>query len=174
MNIRDRIDWLASVRGRVGYAPWNQVLLYVTGGGAFTRARFDVDMNDDGLRDNRQLMARSFSETRAGWVVGGGIEWAWGAFGLFGGGGGYGGGGYGGGGFGPFGGCCWTARIEFLHYEFDERDREMNFEAPDWWWKKQVRQQIVFRENERFDVNVVRFGLNYKFGGVTAPVAARY
>jgi opacity protein-like surface antigen len=174
MRVESKIDWLASVRGRLGFAPWERWLIYATGGGAFTRARFDVDIIDHNNLVDRNLMTASVSETRAGFVVGGGIEWAWGAFGLFGGGGGYGGG-YGGGGFGPFGGCCWTARIEFLHYEFEGRDREMNFEAPDWWGKKVVRRDIIFRANERdFDVNVVRFGLNYKFGAPAAPVAARY
>src|SRR5262249_20781408 len=146
MNLQARIDWLASVRGRIGYAPWDRWLIYATGGGAFTRVKFDVAMFDD--IERRQIMPTSLSETRPGWVVGGGIEWAWGA--LF--GGGYGAG-YGGGGWGPFGGCCWTMRIEFLHYEFSGREREINFEAPDWWWKKNVREQIVFRNRERdFDV----------------------
>jgi opacity protein-like surface antigen len=115
--------------------------------------------------ERRQLMQASFSETRPGWVVGGGVEWAFGS---------YGDAGYGGG-WGLFGGCCWTARVEFLHYDFGRREREIDFEAPDWWEKKNVREQIVFRNRDRdFDVNVVRFGLNYKFGPAPAPVAARY
>jgi outer membrane immunogenic protein len=170
VDVDRRIDWLASFRGRIGYAPWNQVLIYGTGGGAFASARFDVDMFDQ--NQNRELAQQQDRRTRAGFVVGGGIEWAWGA--LF--GGGYGAG-YGGGGWGPFGGCCWTMRIEFLHYQFDRQEREMEFEAPDWWLNrmKKVREEVVVaNQDRRFDVNVVRFGINYKFGVPAAPVAARY
>jgi outer membrane immunogenic protein len=160
MNVEGKIDWLASFRGRIGYAS-DRWLFYATGGGAFTRVKLDIDMFDD--IERRQLMQASFSETRPGWVVGGGIEWAFSS---------YGGAGYDGG-WGLFGGCCWTARVEFLHYDFGRREQEIDFEAPDWW--KKNREQIVFRNRDRdFDVNVVRFGLNYKFGPAPAPVAARY
>lgn len=58
-------DWLASIRGRVGYAA-NNVLLYATGGFAWADANVTVS--------DLIGSARS-SETLTGYVLGGGIEW---------------------------------------------------------------------------------------------------
>lgn len=51
-------NWLATARGRAGYA-WNRVLLYATGGGAFANAQIPGS-----------------STTALGWTVGGGLEFA--------------------------------------------------------------------------------------------------
>ncbi len=56
-------DWLATVRGRVGYA-FDRFMPYVTGGGAFV----DVKTSAPGFASN--------SNTQAGWTVGGGLEFA--------------------------------------------------------------------------------------------------
>ena len=58
-----RNNWLGTARGRIGYAFAN-FMPYVTGGAAFG----DVEMNLLGLG--------SETETRAGWTVGGGAEFA--------------------------------------------------------------------------------------------------
>jgi outer membrane immunogenic protein len=55
--------WLATVRGRVGYAP-QQILYYVTGGGAFTNVKPSTALLPYG------------GGTEAGWTVGAGIEYA--------------------------------------------------------------------------------------------------
>ena len=55
-------SWFATARGRVGYA-FGPVLLYVTAGGAFG----DVQMLTNGLKA---------TESRAGWTVGTGLEYA--------------------------------------------------------------------------------------------------
>lgn len=56
-------NWLATFRGRVGYAP-QQFLYYVTGGGAATNVR-------------ASLGATPWSgSTEMGWTVGGGLEYA--------------------------------------------------------------------------------------------------
>ncbi len=54
-------DWLATVRGRAGYA-WDRILIYGTGGGAFA---------------NVQAAAGALpfsSSTQTGWTAGGGVE----------------------------------------------------------------------------------------------------
>lgn len=56
-------SWLATLRGRVGYA-FDRWLPYVTGGGAFG----DVKMTPAG--------GTSETDTQAGWTVGAGVEWA--------------------------------------------------------------------------------------------------
>jgi outer membrane immunogenic protein len=74
---RTRIRGLGSVTGRVGYA-LDRALLYVKGGGAWVRDDYDVFVTATGAP------AASASETRGGWTVGGGVEFAfapnWSAF----------------------------------------------------------------------------------------------
>lgn len=68
----EKINWVATVTGRLGYAV-NNWLLFVKGGGAW--AGFDshsVVNNAAGA----PLNFTSASETRDGWVVGGGVEYA--------------------------------------------------------------------------------------------------
>jgi outer membrane immunogenic protein len=56
-----RNDWLATARGRIGYA-FNRVMPYVTGGAAFG----DIKATPSGFA--------GASETRAGWTAGAGVE----------------------------------------------------------------------------------------------------
>jgi outer membrane immunogenic protein len=64
-----KIKSLASVTGRIGYA-WDRLLIYVKGGGAWERDHYRVFVTATG--------ATVFSgrETRSGWTVGGGAEYA--------------------------------------------------------------------------------------------------
>jgi outer membrane immunogenic protein len=61
-----REKWFDTVRGRVGYA-WDRVLLFGTAGGAFAGTTTDVCTNTG--------VCVSDSQTRSGWVAGGGIEY---------------------------------------------------------------------------------------------------
>jgi outer membrane immunogenic protein len=77
-----KTDWLASVTGRLGFTAWdNQALIYVKGGAAWERNHWDLSNAD------LFYSPSSFSETRGGWTVGGGIEYAitpvWSAFAEF-------------------------------------------------------------------------------------------
>jgi outer membrane immunogenic protein len=76
-------SWLATVRGRLGYA-FDRFLPYVTGGAAFG----DIHAERPGFVGDR--------ETRAGWTVGGGLEFA-----LAG---------------------NWTAKVEYLHVDLGNFD----------------------------------------------------
>lgn len=60
-----RTNWLATARGRVGYA-WDRVLFYGTGGAAFTE--IEVKGHATGIG------SESDSKTNVGWTAGGGIE----------------------------------------------------------------------------------------------------
>lgn len=64
------LDWFGTVRGRLGYLLQPRSLLYVTGGLAYGHISTDLStsFNDTG--------AGSDSTTKAGWVIGGGLEWA--------------------------------------------------------------------------------------------------
>ncbi len=58
------VNWLGSLRGRIGWTPWATTLVYCTGGAAWATVSIPgVDT----------LPA---TQTKSGWVVGGGVEWA--------------------------------------------------------------------------------------------------
>jgi outer membrane immunogenic protein len=65
-------EWLVTLRGRVGYA-WNNVLLYATGGGAMTGAKFSF-FCIPGAGAGCHLYTAS--KTVTGWTVGAGLEYA--------------------------------------------------------------------------------------------------
>jgi outer membrane immunogenic protein len=57
-----RLSWLATARGRIGYGGWGSLLPYITGGAAFGNVK--------------ATRFGDASETRIGWTVGGGLEYA--------------------------------------------------------------------------------------------------
>ena len=72
---KTRMRWLATVRGRLGYT-WLNTLVYATGGLAIGDVKSTVDATRiDGPTAEAQF-AGSYSATRTGYVVGGGIEQA--------------------------------------------------------------------------------------------------
>jgi high affinity Mn2+ porin len=66
--VTEKLNFVSTVRGRVGYAfdPW---LIYATGGLAWSQARF---LEDSGLTGNEDKVLRM----RAGWALGAGAELA--------------------------------------------------------------------------------------------------
>jgi outer membrane immunogenic protein len=100
-----RTDWLATARGRLGYA-FDRFMPYVTGGLAVG----DIKTSFAGFGDTH--------DTKAGWTVGGGIEAAI---------------------SGPL-----TAKIEYLYVDLG-------------------RSNSVFGSDAKFNANIVRAGLNYRF-----------
>ena len=117
--------WVATARGRLGYAV-NNLLFYGTGG--YAAAGVEAGVKDA----NTGALLASATSTRSGWTAGGGLEW----------------------GFAP----NWSAKFEWLYMKFDS--------AP---------LNTLVAEGSRssipLDDNVVRAGINYRFGG---PVVARY
>jgi outer membrane immunogenic protein len=92
-SAREKVEWLASVRARLGYA-WGPSLFYVTGGGAWERVsdNFLLSTSFAGLGASGSSSAGSATATLSGYAVGGGYEWK----------------------INP----NWTVRAEYLHYGF--------------------------------------------------------
>lgn len=70
-------DWLATVRGRIGFAVMPHLLLYATGGIAFANVSFAASYGDNAVDPTfpgGQGAARDTS-VRIGWALGGGVEW---------------------------------------------------------------------------------------------------
>ena len=72
-----KADWLFTIRPRVGYT-WDQTLVYVTGGLALSKISLSQSYSDNINFGNLTggSVSTSGSQTKAGWVVGGGIEQA--------------------------------------------------------------------------------------------------
>ena len=68
-SFENKVDWLATVRGRLGYASGG-ALWYVTGGWADTKRELNASASVTGLAGG----AVSASQTKSGWTVGGGVE----------------------------------------------------------------------------------------------------
>lgn len=64
-SLKGNVDWLSTIRGRVGFTPTDRVLVYGTGGVAF--AGFDLDLNGGG----QSFGGNGF---HTGWAVGAGVE----------------------------------------------------------------------------------------------------
>lgn len=67
----ERLGWFGTLRGRIGYA-WDRLLLYATGGFGYGNVKYSLNMIDTfGF-----TATNNFSSTRTGYVVGGGMEYA--------------------------------------------------------------------------------------------------
>ena len=66
----DKVSWLTTVTGRLGYAA-NNVLFYVKGGGGWVHESANATV----VQANGIVFSPSASDTKGGWVVGGGIEY---------------------------------------------------------------------------------------------------
>jgi outer membrane immunogenic protein len=80
-----KTEWLASATARFGYA-WDRWLLYGKGGAAWAGDKYSA----------QYLGTWAASETRSGWTVGGGLEWAF--------------------------ADNWSAKLEYQFYDFGNRD----------------------------------------------------
>ena len=67
-NFTQDLSWLATARGRLGYAA-GPALFYVTGGAAFGEIKTTINQQNPPLNQTSQ-----FNSTKTGWTIGGGIE----------------------------------------------------------------------------------------------------
>jgi outer membrane immunogenic protein len=92
----ERVQWLGTVRGRIGFAPICRLLIYGTGGFAYGNVDYSANTNFN----NGTTYPVDFTETKTGWTAGGGIEYAISNH--------------------------WTVRAEYLHYDLGEAHRTQN------------------------------------------------
>jgi high affinity Mn2+ porin len=121
-TVTDQIDYIATLRGRLGYT-FDHWLIYGTGGFAWSQARFG---ETPGVASDEDLILL----TRTGWTLGLGAEYA----------------------ISPH----WTARLEYLYD---------NFGSVSGVFPSGTGYQSVF------DINALRFGLDYKLGSAGAATA---
>jgi len=127
-TLTQQFNWLATLRGRLGYAD-RGYLLYVTAGGALAEIQ-----ETERFSDFNNLFSSTFKRTNGGWVAGGGIE-AW----VFG---------------------NWTAKAEYLHFDFGSVSHTFATGVP-----VAVNQVTSLGSQAQVRNDVVRIGLNYKLTG---------
>ncbi len=149
MTVSANNDWLASLRGRAGVT-MGSALFYATGGVAWTRTSYSASALGFNNPPNINLLAGSaaavaWSDTRAGFVVGAGVDWM-------------------------LARSNWIFRAEYLYYQFAGSSANMSTLgngldvcAPG------LCNWAV--NTGTLGINTLRVGLSYKFGGPAAVVA---
>ena len=134
LSLQER--WLATLRGRIGYLITPVALVYFTGGGAWGKIDYAASAANEPSNppSDRYIAASAFSKTASGYVVGGGLEYAfW---------------------------NNWSVRADYLFYHLSTRaavtavDSTGNF-PPSF--------LSGFRWNGDTNINSVRAGVSYKF-----------
>jgi outer membrane immunogenic protein len=133
-------DWLATIRGRIGFLAAPTWLLYATGGAAIAEVKGNFNFTDTFAAATESAAIR---DTRVGWTVGAGTEYAV--------------------------GNGWSLKAEYLYVDLGRASTTSTnlaaFVGPG------TFPSNVFTHSVDIKSNIVRVGVNYKFGG---PVVARY
>jgi outer membrane immunogenic protein len=74
-SVSQKLDWLGSVRGRLGIAPAPSWLLYVTGGLAYGNTSFSNSFVRTDLNPNVGFAGATTDDFKTGWIVGVGAEY---------------------------------------------------------------------------------------------------
>jgi outer membrane immunogenic protein len=141
-----KLDWFGTARGRVGFLPAERLLLYVTGGLAYG--------GFSGSSNTLPLNIGTWSSTRAGWTVGAGAEAALGS--------------------------NWSVKFEYLYMDLGNVGGSTATNTivtnaantPTQGFNTTTTTNLAAVFNTRFTDNIVRVGLNYRFGG--GAVVAKY
>jgi outer membrane immunogenic protein len=138
-----KLKSLATVRGRIGWTD-NCVLWYVTGGGAWGRVESNYTFASTQTTGAGVLgtlpAAASVSQTKGGWTVGGGVETPLSFLGL---------------------GLSdrWTSKFEYLYVDLGSITNSFAIPVAGGTGAHNVSSTSEIRDH------IVRFGVNYRFGG---------
>jgi outer membrane immunogenic protein len=143
------LDYLGTVRGRIGILPKPSLLAYVTGGLAYGGVNTSTTIVERlGFVDTPAPFGTSgsLSTTRVGWTAGAGLEWM----------------------FAP----NWSAKAEYLFYDLGTVTNTLP-QIQQFGLNGTLLETVSnSRSSTHFDGSIVRVGINYKFGG--GPVIAKY
>ena len=150
------LDYLGTVRGRLGWLFTPTLLVYGTGGLAYggvtaNASYFTSVVGPIPIGIDPSFGAASFSDTRVGWTAGAGLEWM----------------------FWP----NWSAKVEYLYYDLGRVTYSPSRLSmhPASACGAITGSRLVSQVSTRFNGNIVRAGVNYHFNwGAPAPVVAKY
>ncbi len=157
LSVSRRLEYLGTVRERLGFLVTPTLLVYATGGLAYGGVNSSTSINQvfNGLVPSSIATAwgtfGNSSTSRVGWTAGGGGEWL----------------------FAP----NWSVKVEYLYYDLGSVsygagalvDGFTIAAPPDVAFFTNAAQSTT-----RFNGNVVRAGLNYHFNWGGAPIVAQY
>jgi len=134
-----KTEWIASVTARIGYS-WDRLLPYLKGGAAWAHDKYSAT-NSAGTW--------TASETRLGWTIGAGLEWAF---------------------AGP-----WSVRLEYDFYDFGGKNLIFVPTSLSGGGMASAAEVVVGNENEHVkqQIQTVMVVLNYRFGA-PGPISARW
>jgi outer membrane immunogenic protein len=149
ISVNNAVDYLGTVRGRLGYLVTPTLLIYGDGGFAYGGVHEGVDIASTLPPSGLGLSPAfgSFTNTRPGWTAGGGLEWL----------------------FSP----NWSVKAEYLYYDlgrvtFGVGGLTLATAGATFFTDLPVA-------STRFNGHIVRVGLNYHFNWWgAAPVVAKY
>ncbi|WJR76312.1 outer membrane beta-barrel protein [Bradyrhizobium sp. NP1] len=137
------LDYIGTIRGRLGGLVTPNLLLYATGGLAYGNVKSNTNISQGFATffppsPAANLSAGSFSATRAGYTVGAGGEWMWDP--------------------------KWSAKLEYLYYDLGSANYGTGISAFD--AGAQLSNgfgidSIAMSSRVRFNGNIVRAGVNY-------------
>lgn len=145
LSLTSRIDYLGTVRGRVGWLFTPTLLIYGTGGLAYGGVNSALGIAWAG----GAFGSSAYSDTNVGWTAGGGVEWM----------------------FWP----SWSAKVEYLYYDLGSISYVAAVPAvPAVGAAANFFPAFSTETRTRFDGNIVRAGINYHFNWGAAPIVAKY
>jgi len=148
-NLSKSLNYLGTVRGRLGYLITPTLLVYGAGGLAYGGMTFSngVFLSSTNAAFPLSAVSANYGDARIGWTAGGGVEWM----------------------FAP----NWSAKIEYLYYDLGSVGATAFAAAPV--PGGALLYAAAYQSSARFDGHIVRAGLNYHFHGFApSPVLAKY
>jgi outer membrane immunogenic protein len=148
MTVSDKLDYLGTVRGRLGYTVTPSVLVYGTGGLAYGSINSTTTIGQQTTGPSQATInapygsSASTSSTRVGWTAGAGLEWM----------------------FAP----RWSVKAEYLHYDLGSSSYSStlsNIVVPPGGAVPTggVFYSLGARSQASFSGDIVRAGVNVKF-----------
>jgi outer membrane immunogenic protein len=150
-NVSRNVDWLGTLRGRLGWLATPTFLIYGTGGLAYGGVTANTNITQVVLNDTSVAPYSSFgslNNTRVGWTAGGGIEWM----------------------FLP----NWSLKAEYLYYSLSSVSYTLSPLINPSLVTGTAVSTAFLQSSTRFNGNIVRAGLNYHFIWAPAPVVSKY
>jgi outer membrane immunogenic protein len=148
LGVSERLNYLGTVRGRIGFLPQPSVLLYATGGLAYGGVQSSTTISGGETPNTGITNFAGFgnlSSTRVGYTVGAGAEWK----------------------FAP----QWSVKAEYLYYDLGNTSYSNGAMSGLLTPTTIVTFTNLSSSSIRFNGNIARVGVNYQFGG---PVVAKY
>jgi outer membrane immunogenic protein len=155
------INYLGTVRGRIGFLPTQNLLVYLTGGlsyGGVSSQSSILQVNNDlqfsGGNQSYALYSptwgkASYSNSLTGWTAGGGAEWMFSQ--------------------------NWSAKGEYLYYDLGAVGYSMTPLTTTSGSNPGIWSLVIPKASTRFNGNIIRAGVNYHFNFANvAPVAAKF